>query len=530
MNNNVVETFCKFIKLINGKVTQHSIDEYIRTHPQYPSMLVYAEALNKWNIPYIAFEANQSEYQKVDTPHITYLRKNKGMFALVRKKTNSTIEWFDTEAGWRKESLDEFLKYWSGFILVAESDLNSGELNYQKKRIFETLIFLRIPLAVLALLIIFVIGLYYLNPKFSFFSGSLGMLKLIGLVLTSLLLIKSVDNQNILINKLCNVGNKANCQSILDSNAAKITSWLSLSDIGFIYYSSSLCCFLLTNVSETLYFTFLKWQFFINCISLLFCCFSIYYQAVIARIWCPLCIGVVLVLVIEFILNFCTIYLNKIDLDLSIPKDLILLGLISFLIPTSFLLLFKNTIIEAYKSQSLYSELVKIKRNVNVFELLSGNKRMPTVHERLGVVKIGNISAKNTITVISNPLCNPCAKIHNRIENILKESNNFNCQLIFLTNPNDIDVGGKFVRKIFSLPNNLKQIAIKEWFNRNDSNFNKWNEKYEIYQENKIAYLLQNEHRDWCNLANIEVTPTIFVNGLPLPKVYKVEDIINIFS
>ncbi len=525
MENNVTKTFSKFLHSIGAKVSETSTDEFIENHPDHNTMIAYVDALEKWNIEYAALKVTDDDYLQIPTPHITYLRRNGGTFALVKKVTSETIEWYDTNSGWIKDILSDFKNDWSNIVLVAETNDKSGETEYKQNRNKEILSSIRLPLSITLIAIALVAFVFYNNFVFTFFTLPLFVFKLSGVVITSLLLVKTIDVNNDFVNKLCNVGKKVSCQSILDSDAAKITSWLSWSDLGFIYFSSTLTIFLLCGVNSNNLNTFLSLQFILSSFGVVFSFYSVYYQAVIAKIWCPLCLGVIGLFWLEFLTLITYFYFYSSPI-LVITTDMAAAGLIGLSVPIVFLLLFKKTAIEAQEAKRLKSELIKLKSNPEVFDTLIRNQRkMPFIPQGMGVIILGNSKAEHTLTMVSNPLCSPCAKMHLRIEKVLAKTSNLKCQIIFNTNPDGIDVGGKLVRKIFSLKPAQQQQAVMEWSKSNNQNFDHWNKPYTDVNEREVSQIWQIEQHNWVNNAEIRRTPTLFFDGCLLPSIIKVEEL-----
>jgi len=46
-----VNTIIAFLKLLDVKVNNSTVDETLQNHPDWPSLLSISDALSKWNIP-----------------------------------------------------------------------------------------------------------------------------------------------------------------------------------------------------------------------------------------------------------------------------------------------------------------------------------------------------------------------------------------------------------------------------------------------------------------------------------------------
>ncbi len=523
--SNFLNTFTKFLSLLKVRVTKTSAEYYLETHPEEGSMLAYTDALNHFQIENAAAKITVEDLKDLPTPIVTFLQVDGGTFTIIKSIKNNTVLWLDKHKGWVWTQIEEFTVNWSGIVLLAETDKESGEKDFTKKRISELLKNSRMPLAIGMISVLVLISVFSADIESSSVYSFL-LLKLAGIIISCLLFIKSVDNSNLFINKICTSGLKVNCQSILDSPAAKITSWFSWSDAGFIYFFGSFFGLLFcTGTSEALR-AFLSVQRVFRAAALLFASYSLYYQAVKAKMWCTLCLGVVTIFVFESVATVIYFSKNGVFFDvLSILK--ITLG---FMVPIAFLLLFKDMAIKAQESKKLRKELIKLKSNPTIFQgLMAEQPLMPDLPQYMPVVLLGNKDAAHTITFVSNPLCTPCANMHLKIERLTILNENINCQVLFLSNLDSNDPGGKFVRKVFSLPEMLQAKALHSWFERNDKNFELWNEQYKNYPELGSLSTLQG-HNKWANHAEVKATPTLFIDGRLLPEFLNVEDLNLQFS
>jgi uncharacterized membrane protein len=417
MNNNFTTTFTNFLKSLNVKVTKATAERYVETHPDYQSMLAYADALDAWKIENAAIRVTPEQLVELPTPFITYSRRHGGMFSVVRSVADDIIERLDTEAGWVKDKLEDFLTDWSGVVMLAEPNEYSGENDYETKRQKEQLQSVRLPLA-FGLLGVIILTVFVLNAAtLTIYGFALGITKTALAAITTLLLVKSIDTNNAFVNKLCNAGTKLRCQSILESDAAKLTPWLSWSDVGFIYAVGSLISLLFSLSSPANFNAFILFTLCTSGVGALFSIYSVYYQGVIAKIWCPLCLGVVAIFCAELALTASYVYANVFATPNIAP--MLLLYSIAFILPIAFLLIYKTTAANAQKADSVELELERLKSNPKIFEtLLASEREMPFLPQGMGVVELGNSDAENTLTVVTNPLCGWCGKMHKRVNKV----------------------------------------------------------------------------------------------------------------
>jgi len=101
----------------------------------------------------------------------------------------------------------------------------------------------------------------------------------------------------LLTDKLCHLNKATNCNTVLNDKASKVFGWFGWADVGFVYFTGGFL-FLLLNLNEQS----LSLLAILSALSVPYPLFSIYYQGFVLKKWCPMCLGIQLILIIEFIL------------------------------------------------------------------------------------------------------------------------------------------------------------------------------------------------------------------------------------
>lgn len=514
MKNNFEHTFLKLIKILKVSVTKTSALQYLQSHPYTGSLLAYVETLDHFKIENAGIRVDRNRFSDLPTPFVAYLNQYGGTFALVKNKTDTEVEWLDTQIGWKISSSDEFLKNWDGVALLTELNPDSGEKDYSEKLKQERLKEARTPLAMGLLVILTIVISFPLLQKTNL--TPLLLLKLTGIVTSTLLLVRSIGINSEWINKICNNGPKMNCQSLLDSPAAQITSWLGWADLGFIYFLGSYLAMLVASHDLN---TFFSLQSLFSVASVGFALYSIGYQKYKAKMWCTLCLVVVAVFSIELVYLLMS---GSLMFDFNLVVVLKILTV--FFLPIAVLLIYKPVATKANEQKYLHRKINQIYATPGYLELLFNKQpTMPPLPEEIKLIAMGNPDAPHEITLVSNPLCSPCAAMHKRIEALLEENQNVKCSVIFLSGIDN--AGGQFVRKLFSLPVQLREEAMSRWYHQNDKNFDQWNEPYSMYAETDSATDLQKKHNEWINRAEVKGTPTLYLNGRQLPADLNVNEL-----
>lgn len=233
--------------------------------------------------------------RELPLPFIVHQERQGGWFRLVTRIEGDQLTFWDSSEGIRQQSLASFEQAWSEVVLIAENNVDSGEVDYVSKRRKEQLENLRKPAIYAIGGITLALALSMLLPGLTLVRVGWLLTKTLGLALSMALLAKQFGSRNSLVDRLCHIGDKSSCQSLLDSPAAKLWGWLSWAEIGTLYFSGCLCIALLGPNP------LLGW---LALMALPHTLFSVYCQAQVARIWCPLCIGVQVVFLAEGVLSF----------------------------------------------------------------------------------------------------------------------------------------------------------------------------------------------------------------------------------
>ena len=144
--DNAVAATYQYLKAIGAKVTEETVEETLKNHPDYPSLLAASDALNEWKIENVAAKINTEQLGELPTPFLAYLAVEGGIFAVVNAVKDDTVTWTHTKEGFKRERTAEFLNKWNGVVLMAETNTDSGEKNFKENRKKEILNNLRIPL------------------------------------------------------------------------------------------------------------------------------------------------------------------------------------------------------------------------------------------------------------------------------------------------------------------------------------------------------------------------------------------------
>jgi len=182
---------------------------------------------------------------------------------------------------------------------------------------------------------------------------------------------------------------------------------------------------------------------------------------------------------------------------------------------------------EGNQVEQLRQEINSIKANEEVFKALLAKQPYYEVNPDDSCILFGNPDAGLRITILTNPFCNPCAKMHKRIEEFLKTVHDKVClQYIFSSFAQDLDFVNKYLIAIY-LEKEKKQMkqVYSYWFKKGKALKEAFFKDLHLNMDNPEIEAEFQKHEAWKEKTQLRATPTILVNGYQLPENYKIEDL-----
>ena len=501
------------------KVSKTGLNTDLGMHPDFPSLSSISDAFVGWNVPNMAVRIGIEHFRKVQFPAIVYLNENGGIYAAVKSVSDEKVEWLHSHRGWQRESLSSFATKWDGVMLLVDPKPNSGEVSYEKSRRKENLGLLRRWMMILIPVLMAALSIGIGGAVIDHSSFYLYAVKISGLAATSILLWQSLDPENPFIQNICHLSSRTNCNDILNSKASKITTWLSWSDIGFVYFGGGLSTLFLSSLIGVTDIHFLL--AILNFAALPYTVYSIYYQYFVAKRWCPICVFVQILVWSEFVLFVVFYGVNELYFDLK-NLEILLFG---FLIPAFLLILLKKPIADAEILSGVQRELHRIKfSDTYVKAFFSDQTTMPPIFEGMRTARVGDPSAETVITVVTNPLCGPCSTLHAKIDRAVKESTHVSFQFVFFGPPGILPIVDRFIS---SKPEDVGEI-MASWYNNISQDLPSWIKDTGDYFDFEDTRAQLQLHARWSELANVKGTPTMFFNGILIPSAFSISDAIRL--
>lgn len=500
-----------FLKILGVKHNKDFTDNYYNEHPYNYCLFGLYSSLQDYGVESVALKIDdKKEIVSLEAPFIAQIADD---FVIV-----SDIDADSIDYNWRGKritsSLASFLETWTGIVLMARPRAESGEPEFTKHHKEETFK-QTLKFSLVGILFIWGVLHLFLTQDVNILSGGLLLINLSGIYITSLLVLKQIHIHNGYADKLCSLFYQNGCNNILETSAAKLGGLISWSELGLSYFIGNLIIILLAP-------GFMSYLILLNLLTLPYSFWSIWYQKFRAKQWCTLCLIVQGILWLMAITN---LVFGSITLPQFRTIEVLYVGFI-YLLPYLSIALLLPVIGNAARRVQGIQQTNSIKMREEIFTALLKKQPYYEVEDQTTQIKFGNPAAGLQITILSNPHCNPCAKMHKRVEKLLKvHADKLGVRYIFSS------FGEKFYDSNFFLttaylnhPIEYAQKIYTEWFEQGVTQKEKFFGRFpQDIENNKVQEEFKN-HQDWIAKTKLRATPTILINGYLLPKEYQIED------
>ncbi len=505
--------FEKTLQIFNVPFTLSFLKKEEKLH-QYPTTLqCAADVLSSYQIDTLLVQIGKNELTEVPYP-LWVQGKNQDISLLLSYDTNAHIVTILNQKNKiHQYSLDIFLDWWTGYaVLVSKTD-NSAEPDYDnnqkqshKKIVQNSLLFGLLGLVWVGLCV------------FSFLSGVffIYLLKSIGVFLSVLLVGEYLSLGNSFAQNICQWHKKTSCESVLHSKAGSFWG-VSMTELGLWYFLSGFLACIFAFVFEQHFF--IVYLAYLNLIVLPYSIFSIYYQGFVIKKWCPLCLGVLLVFVGEFLVLFSFLFSVSFSL-------LSFVGFITLFLLVVILWYFIKPILSfSLQIEKLARQNNTFKRNKDVFNAILKSDNNIFIDNFPADIQ-GLSAEKHTLQIVTNPFCKPCQHLHQKVEKLLAICGD-KIQVQFILSYAHQDAKKVCLDLLALSSQNINLTESFKIWSKNPT-LSAWN----IYLESKnrvvvssdFELLLENMML-WQTKNRIDVTPSLFFDGYRFPDIYQLEDL-----
>jgi len=506
--NNEFDHLFQYLDKENINIDKEEFLFQNQSHPEYPSLLSIADTLSFFNIDNGVIRVEDSDIKLLPDHFVALLNEEMGIPQLYFVERKGNIFLCSKDKKTLKISKSQLESRWKDIVLLIEKPENVEFLKPNKNPV-------SLVLKIFALVLL-VLVLCQFEADFSI--KSFIVFPIIGIFFSVAALKDLFGTKSALLNGFCNMTASTSCATVVDSTKWKIFEVINFSDLSIVFFVSQLLGLLvfLFSGDATDYFTIQKMLLLVS-IPVLF--LSIYYQKFVEKKWCPICMVIISVILLE--LGYLAVFQN---IGFAIlTKSVVVFGFI-FLSITLIWSALKKLLTKQKNLKEYQLKAIRFERNYDIFKnSLFAKDRVQLTESHL---LLGNKESKTIITVISSPFCSHCKGAHELIETILeKHRNNLQIQVILKTN---IETGSEENKKLFrSLIKIYQQNgefefikALTNWFE--NKNKMEWFNLFPISTTSEFDGIFNAQYK-WCEENDYNFTPTIFVNGYEYPKAYSRE-------
>ena len=507
----VFDNVLTLLGIVVGKTTRQRLHTSLRLH----SLAALSTALRSLRVDTLAVSLAPSELETIPFPCVAHLHSDGGRFVVLTKLQASQVTYHDPSQGWITEAVSSFCLRWAGTALLLEASPNSGDPQYEANRRGEQLNTWRVSLGSSLLLLWLASSLYAAH---AWRDIVVALLLLTGLGISSLLV--ATDWGSPVANSVCNGAERLSCRSVLNSPAASLFGWLKVSEGGIVWFLGTWLCWWLGSRGPH-FQPVLTGLALGSILAAGYAPFSIGYQWLRLKQWCPLCVAVQGILVGTAVLLLPQLRLLHLFWSDFQAQAIIATG---FALALLLWLWARPVLRQAQRAAEMEKELTRFRTDTELFQLLWMRQAVTESYSDSVDLIMGSADAPLRLLLVANPFCEPCAKAHDLLEPLLAQmKGRLSITIRFITQRSDEDDSGhQIALRMLSLNSSQRGEAIRQWFRQ--PVYAEWIRQFPtvVAPDAEQALLRQ---QAWTQEHAITQTPTILLNGRRIPTYYKVQDL-----
>ncbi|NIF07202.1 thioredoxin domain-containing protein [Chryseobacterium sp. Tr-659] len=483
-----------YLNLNDIHVDKTEFEYQLNGHPEFPNILSFSDTLHFFNIDCSVFEIDKEDVELLPE---NFLSINEGDFKLEDKKN------YDIST--------------SNVVLLVDK----SEIFHNEKKKNNILLWSMLLLSALVLSILLI--------DFSFFYIGTAFLSLsfLGIFLSYEAYKKTHGKGTFIPLGVCqNKMLKTDCDYVFNYKKWK---FFDISEISLLFFFSQMISFIILAIYKDLSFYYFIYKYiFYLFIPISF--ISLYYQVIVIKKLCPVCIGIIL-----------SVY-GQLALLLFLPNSLvsvnpfsIILYLIFVLASVLFLLYLKEKISWNNKLKEEIIKSSRFKKNYAFFRNNLSIQKKTLNDDFLNSFNFGTPDSNLTLTLVTNPSCKYCKEFYPTFMRIINNyGNKVNIRLVLDADLDNFpeNLRATYINLACIYENSEDKttffVALEEWYNiRTDKNeIDKWYNKYSHLFNNQYDVIsILNNQKKWRNINDINFTPDIFINGYQYPIEYDRADL-----
>ncbi|MCK0132157.1 thioredoxin domain-containing protein [Flavobacteriaceae bacterium F08102] len=518
MKTNQFDFIISYLKKEKIKIDFDEFKFQVETHPDFPSLYAFSDTLSFFKIDNLAVKIENEQIEYLPDRFVALLQAEKEapFLAFVEKINNK----FSYKKKNKKQSYTEaeFLNLCKNIVLVVEQT-DKTEIVAPKKN--ATPYIIGVSFILLSILGVGIPMQFAITPMLILF------LSLSGVFLTLEVLKQEFGVDSSFASAVCGSGAslKSSCESVITSKGTKLFSNIGLSDLSVIFFFGQLIGLFLMSRSND-FENFINYSLITTLLGLPVILYSLYYQWQVEKKWCTICLLIAGLLVLEMVTfsnfgSFRTLVFNGISLFSF---------LLGFSVVVMVWLMLKPKIKSYFRLKSSEITSLRFKRNYDLFKLALLDSKSYNYDTLDSEIYVGNGDAQLKLTLVTNPFCGHCIKMHGQLEKILdKYTDDLRVNIRFNYNFQEPEEKSKFLHHrlleiYFQEGQNKFMNALGIWFNT--KNMEEWNLNFGAAEViPKIGKIFKKQFKE--NIKNeLLFTPALIVGQQQYPDTYDREDLI----
>ena len=513
--NMKINIFTRLIKGLGIPYTQGYTESLYQSNPYKYTLFGLSKMLSLYSVDNVCAKlGDKNELFDLSAPFIAHLADD---FVIVKSvdKERVLYEWYGEDI---IMSVNDFMQAWSGVVLLAYPDENSIEPDYKKHKIAEFIHRGKYALAGLAASFLFIYSFCWMDvgsDASSLFFFTVGTItNVFGLYVSYLLIQKQLHIQSRIADSICNVLKKSSCNNVLESSAAKLFGTFGWSEFGAAYFLVNLVAIAIAPQC----YSSMMW---LSILSMGYVVWSVWYQRFKAHAWCPLCLLVQAVFVVQCVGYVLICFLTDRYFELpSLNMFPLFAGYAMALLVLNLLL---PTFVSAQKAKQLQFSFNNLKAQEKVFQALQAEQELHSTDDASSLF-FGSEDAEMKVTVFSNPYCNPCAAMHKRLEALKNKSCRIQYVLTYFSEDLS-DINRYLIAAYQTLGVEKAWEILSNWFKGGKSEQERFFAPMNLNIDAEEVNAEFERHKAWRDETNFNATPTVLVNGQKLAYPYQLEDL-----
>lgn len=507
--SDIITLIKTFLNENKYELEYHNLELQLLSHPEFPNFKSISDTFDYFKIENIVASVPPDQLEELPEIFLSIVRLgDSDVIVKIKKKKFEIIVY--GKAGKFIFSYHEFIKIWSGDIIAVEKNI----IIKSTKR-FITFF----PLAFAVFLLLLVLGIQF--HRFNFSSLIILIVTLLGIAISFLLIMEDVGYKNTIASKVCSMTNSnGSCKNVISSKNSKLFGVFSLTDLAASFYIAQF----ITINTLGINFGFI---YILSVLSIPILGYSIFIQLRIIKNWCILCIGIIVICLVQFVFLSISVSVNQLKFDTTYYFKAIFIITLVY----SFVYYTTNNIKAKLELKQSQIKFLKFKRNAELFNILLNESREVNINaiNSLNKISFGENNALLEISAITNPLCGHCADSFQVYKRLLKKyENRLKINFIFLvpyqyTDNLSTQIASNIVQYYLDGNSGGAWKALTEWFDSRD--IQQWKlSKPNLNPDMRVGQLLM-MYNSWSKENRINHTPITIIGTKIFPDIYSIDDL-----